>query len=352
MKRLRLTVVALALLAASAVDSPAAPVPVAGAPKEVAVLTGHPFPVVALAFSPDGKLLASAGDADGTARIWDVEAGKCGHVLKGHERGRTDDRILVTGVAFSPDGKTVATCGGDGTVRLWGATSGKAIDIIRVGGGTSLVQFSPDGKTLAWSASELHLWDLAAGKERGTFRVTTPNAHVYHFTPSGKLLGAGKDYAPGTGFTVWDADAPGKGIPFRGHPKDDDPKGTISLAFSPDGKRIASSGFDKAVRLWDVATAQEVAAFDQKPNWPIGLQFSPSGKVLAVGQKEDLARRSKMGIVQFLEVPSGKVLGSIKEERGFFGPFAFSPDGRLFAVAYQDCTIKVWRLPEQWGTAK
>jgi len=325
----------------------AAPVPLAGQPKEVAALTGHPFDIVALAFSPDGKLLASAGDADGTARIWDVEAGKCLHVLKGHGPGRADDRILVTGVAFSPDGKTVASCGDDGTVRLWGATSGKAIAVIQAGGWIHSLQFSPDGKTLAWISDQLHLWDLEQGKECGTFKFA---GHVYHFTPSGKLLGAGKDST--AGFTVWDADAAGKGIAFRGHPNDEPGSGVADLAISPGGKMVASCGFDKTVRLWDIATAKEIATFDQKPIWPRWLQFSPGGKVLAVGQTLDLERRSKVGIVLFLEVPSGKVLGSIKEERGFFGPFAFSPDGRLFAVAYQDRTIKVWRLPEEWGTGK
>jgi WD40 repeat protein len=329
--------------------SAGAPLP-AELPRELVTLNGHEDTVVSLAFSPDGKLLASAGRFDGTARLWDLASGQCLHVLKGH-LPRAGNRAFVRGVAFSPDGKTLATGGDDDTVRFWDVANGKEVSFLRVGCSPHALLFSPDGKMLAVNDGDIHLWDVAAGKERAVLKVVCPTAPVFTFTSTGKLLAAGKDYEPPT-FSLWDGDTGQKTLTFKGHPKADHPKGTAGLAISPDGKMVASCGFDQVVRLWDSASGRELGAFDQRPGWPMALRFNPDGTILAVAYLQDLERRSKLATIRLLAIPSGKLLAAIEDQEGLLSPFVFSPDGRFLASGCGGNRIKVWRLPAHWEPEK
>jgi WD40 repeat protein len=148
-------------------------------PKPGATLKGHTSPVWSVAYSPDGKSLASgsgptiqlatpdgkkpaSGSGDQTVKLWDVQTGKEQATLKGHTS-------LVSSVAFSPDGKTLASGSHDKTVRLWDVQTGQEQATLRGHASpVSSVAFSPDGKTLASGSSDetIRLWEVQTGKVR------------------------------------------------------------------------------------------------------------------------------------------------------------------------------------------
>ncbi|MBD2415501.1 caspase family protein, partial [Nostoc calcicola FACHB-3891] len=174
-------------------------------------LEGHSNFVYSVAFSPDGKTIASAS-ADNTVKLWNAATGKEIITLKGHSN-------YVYSVAFSPDGKTIASAGADNTVKLWNAATGK--EIITLKGHSNWVNsvaFSPDGKTIASASADntVKLWNAATGKEI---------------------------------------------ITLKGHSNS-----VNSVAFSPDGKTIASTSADNTVKLWNAATGKEIITLNGHSN--------------------------------------------------------------------------------------
>lgn len=214
--------------------------------KEVRRMPGDEVGVWALAFSPDGRILASGGfndrDQDGRVHVWDIATGQQLHELKGHQ-------YYVYEIAFSPDGKTLAT--GSETVRLWDVVTGKLLLRLQpsVTGPRSLT-FSPDGKTLAFvdQSDVLHLWEVATAK--GIFALPLKNdwgVAGLAFSPDGRTLASG--FSAGI-VRLWDVSTGRKLLDLHGHAAR-----IRALAFSPGGETLASGGDDTNVVIWGVAAA-------------------------------------------------------------------------------------------------
>jgi WD40 repeat protein len=284
---------------------------VRGEGRELLSLEGHRGVVSALAFSPDGKQLASGG-ADRTIRLWDPATGKKGAVLSGHASA-------VGGLAYSPDSRWLASCGGDHLVKLWSIRDDAAPGKTLAGhsGPLSAVAFSPDGRLLASAGADaiVKLWDVAAGAEARSFRGHKDWVTSVAFSPDGHfLVSASVDRT----VRVWE-NAGREVLPTSGHTGD-----VFTVAVSPDGKTIASASRDGAIKLWDRATGVERQTLLGHEDAIMSLAFSPDGKVLASGGRDKTVR--------LWDPATGKAKRTIADLRGPVPSVSFTPDGKTLLV--------------------
>lgn len=289
------------------------------------LLHGHQEMVNSVAFSPNGRLLASGSD-DAQIKLWDVATGQEIASLNANAED-------VHAVAFSPDGRQLASAHGDGTVRLWDSASFELRATLAAHEGAAYaVAWSPDGQLLATGGEDevVRLWTVRDRLQRRAFRGPTDAVSSVAFSADGKTLAAGA----GDGVVrLWSVATGEKSLVFRGHAGD-----VYRVAYAPhNANLLASVGEDETIRLWDLSTGRvrQVIAADQ--GWVMDAQFSPQGDVLATAGGD--------GSVVFWSATTGKLQTRSETHDHEVYALSISPDGKSLATGSRDQTVGLWDMP-------
>lgn len=283
-------------------------------------LPGHSAAVYSVAFSPDGKTLAS-GSHDGSAVLRDAQLGDIRRTFS------AGDDVSVYAVAFSPDGSQVAACGGV-DVLIWDtATWAQSV----LGGHRGLVlsvAFSPDGRIMATGSADrtVKLWDARAKTELRTLGPLGDEVNAVAISPDGKtVVAAGYDDT----VSLWDAGTGDLKRSLRAHTDD-----VYAVAISPDGETLASGSKDTTVILWNARSGVMKKRLGGHSDSVRAVAFSPDGRMLASGGDDKL-------LILF-DLHTGEAHQLLKGHGGGVNSVAFSADGSMLASGSDDKMVILW----------
>jgi WD40 repeat protein/predicted Ser/Thr protein kinase len=288
------------------------------------VLLGHESYVYPVAYSSDGRWIASGG-WDNKVRVWDA--------LTGENCAALPHRTNVRALAFSPDGSwLVSGCGGDGSLFVWNAATGRLEHELK-GPATTAVQtvvVSPDGTRIAAANAEGSAWitDRATGSVVGAFALAMViEKKSLAYSPDGRLLAStGEDSKQ---IDIWDTQTLRRTARLSGHTNI-----VYSVAFSKDGRWLASASKDRTVRVWDVAARICTTVLTGHTDSVFSAVFHPDGARLASGGRDRA--------VWLWDLATGEEVARLEGHTNYVFSLAFSPDGTTLASASGDGTIRLW----------
>lgn len=279
----------------------------------VASLTGHSSPVSSVAFSADGRFMASA-DWSGMVRLWRAANNVEIYAFR-------SDSNRVDSVAFSPDGTMLAAGGQDSLVRRWDLTTGGALESLSgPNGAVNSVAFSPDGTRIAAASDDgvVYVWDVTSGQLAGLLAGHTSYVTSVAFSPDGAMIAAGGEDDT---IRLWGLPSGAEVAVLRGHTST-----VTSVAFNTTGTTLVSTGADRVVRLWNVLSESQVAALTGHTENVTSAAFSPDGLLLASG-----AGGIEDSTVRLWDVQSRQQVHTLTLD-GPVNGVAFSPDGTRLAT--------------------
>ena len=294
---------------------------------------GHSSRITAVAWSPDGKHLASSS-YDKSARIWDSTNGYREIVYRGHV-----DRVQV--VAWSPDGKRVASASSDRTVQIWDALTGRSLFTYHGHGlPVMALAWSPDGTRIASGGDDktVQVWDVDNGMLIYTHRGHTARVQAVAWSPDGTRIASGGDdktvqvwmlVKPKSSFFSKLLSANSGSSTYRGHAAK-----IYALAWAANGQRIASVSADKTLQVWDAIGSKKYFIYRSNGASLNTIAWSPDGRYIAAGGNDKMAH--------IWDAVTRQGIYTYHGHTNYVTSLAWSPNGKLLASASVDRTIQVW----------
>ncbi len=287
--------------------------------EDKAILIGHTTRVNSIAYSPDGKTIATTGwHRDNTVRLWNTQTGQ--NIFTSRMQMPWD-----TFVIFSPDGTTYAATAADNTVHLWNGKTGK--HKITLTGHTKQVScaaYSPDSKTIATGSYDrtIRLWDITTGTHKTTLASEAGKVRSLIYSPDGNTIACGS----GNGnVQLWDTQTLKLKSTLTGHTAK-----VKSIAYAPNGNTIATASSDETVQLWDAATGKSKAILTGYTRINAAA-YAPDSKTIVTGNRD--------GMVHFWDVSTAALQNTFTgDKNGIIFNITYSPDGKTIAVvsSYND----------------
>jgi WD40 repeat protein len=295
-------------------------------------LYGHHGAIHSVAFSPDGETLASASQ-DGTVRIWSVTDGKTLRVIHGHSQ-------KVIGAAFSPTGDLLATASADNTIKLWNMSSvPKGHIVCRHDGAVTCVAFSPDSRRLASASADrtVAIWDAENGTRLAVLQGHEDTVRSVAFSPDNSyLVSVSSDQT----LRVWELPSGKEILSIPAHTSP-----IYDVAVSSDATLVATAGEDNYVGIWNARSGKELHRINLP--FPRSVAFGPDSHRLAAAVFDR--------VVYFIDADSKQELGRLSSQVSGLLSVRFSHDGRRLVLASDRNSADVWNLPtsfrgSNWST--